>query len=136
VHPGIPAQPRAGARPWWPVVVDYAAQMEAAFLEWITTDGHEVPVVFALLAGGAPFQLERLASRETPFSVADNVYVETSSYGRRALELCLASLGSEHLVYGSDTPIIDSRPTLRALADLGDAVTEAVCETNPARLLP
>ena len=99
-------------------------------------DGHDVPVVFALLAGGAPFQLERLESRETLFSVADNVYVETSSYGRRALELCLASLGREHLVYGSDTPVIDSRPTLRALADLGDAVTKTVCETNPARLLP
>jgi 6-methylsalicylate decarboxylase len=136
VHPGIPAHPRTGAPPWWPVVVDYATQMEAAFLDWITADAHYVPVVFALLAGGAPFQLERLASREIPFSVADNVYVETSSYGRRALEFCLASLGGEHLVYGSDTPVIDSRPTLRALADLGDAVSQAVCETNPARLLP
>jgi predicted TIM-barrel fold metal-dependent hydrolase len=135
VHPGIPRHPRAGAPAWWPVVVDYAAQMEAAFLAWITGSGHDVPVVFALLAGGAPFQLERLASRDTAFSVSDHVYLETSSYGRRALELCLASPGREHLVYGSDTPVIDSRPTLRALADLGDAVREAVCETNPARLL-
>jgi hypothetical protein len=135
VHPGVPAQARAGEPPWWPVVVDYAAQMEAAFLAWVTGGAHDVPVVFAILAGGGPFQLERLASRDTEATVSDDLYLETSSYGRSALELCLSSLGSEHLVYGSDTPVIDSRPTLRALGDLGDAVVQAVCETNPAKLV-
>ena len=135
VHPGVPARTRAGEPPWWRVVVDYAAQMEAAFLAWVTGSGHDVPVVFAILAGGAPFQLERLASRNAEATISDDVYLETSSYGRRALELCLSSLGSEHLVYGSDTPVIDSRPTLRALGDLGDAVVQAVCETNPAKVL-
>jgi hypothetical protein len=135
VHPGIPSRTRPGAPSWWPVVVDYAAQMEAAFLAWVTGGGHDVPVVFAILAGGAPFQLERLASREAKAVISSDVYLETSSYGRHALELCLASLGSDHLVYGSDTPVIDARPTLRALGDFGDAVVEAVCETNPARLL-
>jgi 6-methylsalicylate decarboxylase len=135
VHPGVVSQPRSGRPSWWPVVVDYAAQMEGAFLAWVTGGGHDVPVVFAILAGGAPFQLERLASRGTGAVIPDDVYLETSSYGRRALDLSLASLGSHHLVYGSDTPVIDPRPTLRALGDLGDAVVEAVCETNPARLL-
>jgi 6-methylsalicylate decarboxylase len=133
VHPGVPAQTRAEPL-WWPVVVDYAAQMETAFLTWITGGGHDVPVVFALLAGGGPFQLERLASREAETTISGDVYLEASSYGPRAIGLCLAALGSGHLVYGSDTPVIDSRPTLQALADLGDAVAEAVCETNPARL--
>ena len=135
VHPGVATPSREGTPPWWSVVVDYTAQMQAAFVAWIAERGQEVPVVFALLAGGAPFQLERLASRETAFAIPDDVYLETSSYGRRALELCLASLGRERVVYGSDTPVIDSRPTLRALADLGDAVRDAVCETNPAKLL-
>ena len=134
VHPGIPAHTDPRRPPWWGVVVDYATQMEAAFLAWVTGGGHDVPVVFAILAGGGPVQLERLASRDAAVSVPDDVYLDTSSYGRRALELCIAALGRDHLVYGSDVPLIDSRPTLRALNDLGDAVAEAVCETNPARL--
>ena len=135
VHPGVPSRKRPGEPTWWSVVVDYATQMQAAFLSWVTGGGQEVPVVFAILAGGAPFQLERLASRETDAAISSDVYLETSSYSRHALELCLASLGSDHLVFGSDTPVIDSRPTLRALGEFGDAVVEAVCESNPARLL-
>ena len=136
VHPGIPAKARADLPAWWPVVVDYPTQMEAAFLAWVTgVVDPDVPVVFALLAGGAPFQLERLASRGVAPAVSENVYLDTASYGRRALELCIASLGPRRLVYGSDTPVIDSAPTLRALRDLGDAVATAACEGNPARLL-
>jgi 6-methylsalicylate decarboxylase len=134
VHPGIPVHADPRRPPWWGVVVDYATQMEAAFLAWVTGGGHDVPVVFAILAGGGPVQLERLASRDATVSVPEDLYLETSSYGRHALELCIGALGQEHLVYGSDVPLIDSRPTLRALTDLGDAVAEAVCKTNPARL--
>jgi hypothetical protein len=134
VHPGIPVHADPRRPPWWGVVVDYATQMEAAFLAWVTGGGHDVPVVFAILAGGGPVQLERLASRDATVSVPEDVYLDTSSYGRHALELCIGALGPQHLVYGSDVPLIDSRPTLRALTDLGDAVAEAVCETNPARL--
>jgi hypothetical protein len=134
VHPGVPAQARPGAPPWWSVVVDYTAQMEAAFLAWIARGRQEVAVVFALLGGGAPFQLERLAVRGEAPAVPENVFLETASYGRQAIEFCVASLGPQHLVYGSDTPVTDSRPTLHALAAVGDAVVATVCEENPARL--
>jgi 6-methylsalicylate decarboxylase len=133
VHPGVPAQTPTEP-PWWPVVVDYAVQMQAAFLTWVTGGGHDVPVVFAILAGGGPFQLERLVSRSREATIFGDLYVEVSSYGARAIGLCLSALGGGHLVYGSDTPVIDSRPTLQELANLGDAVAQAVCETNPAKL--
>jgi hypothetical protein len=138
VHPGIPAHTCRGAPSWWTAVVDYPAQMQAAFIAWIAEAKSRhpgVPVVFALLAGGGPFQLERLSSRGASSVLHEDVYLDTASYGRRALELCLDAVGPRRLVYGSDTPVIDSRPTLRAVAELGDAVAEAVCRENPAVLL-
>ena len=47
----------------------------------------------------------------------------------------LATYGVRHIVYGSDTPVIDSRPTLRSVQSLGEAVEEALLRDNPARLL-
>jgi 6-methylsalicylate decarboxylase len=139
VHPG--AAPSSGARPgWWPSVVDYTSQMQAAYAMWLAEGGERWPrlrVVFAILAGGGPFQLERLRSRgvsgrELP---SDNVFFETASYGRRALDLCLATFGVDQLLYGSDTPVIDPEPTLAAVRGFGDAVSDALCKQNPTRLL-
>lgn len=140
VHPGPAAVPPRGAPPWWPAVVDYTAQMQAAYAAWIADGARrfpELPVVFAILAGGGPFQLERLRSRgfDEPPALNANVYLETSSYGRRALELCLRACGAGHLLYGSDVPIIDPRPTLEALRDLGEDVFDAVTRENPTLLL-
>ena len=139
VHPGpdrkAPREPL-----WWSEVVDYTAQMQAAYALWLAegvTRWPGLPVVFAILAGGGPFQLERLASRgiDVRDSLHANVYFDTASYGRRALELCLATFGVGQLVYGSDVPVIDSAPTLDAVRSLGDAVADALCKQNPARLL-
>jgi predicted TIM-barrel fold metal-dependent hydrolase len=63
-----------------------------------------------------------------------NVYLETSSYGRRALELCLATFGVRQLLYGSDAPIGDTAPTLRDVRRFGQAVADALCRDNPTRL--
>lgn len=139
VHPG-PARPRNGAPVWWAAGVDYTAQMQAAFAAWLAGGRQrwpKLPVVFAFLAGGAPFQLERLAARGLDMrdALRADVFLETSSYGRRALELCLATYGVRHIVYGSDAPVIDPRWTLSELRTFGDAVTAAVCEENAARLL-
>jgi len=139
VHPG-PVQVPAGAPGWWPAVVDYTAQMQAAYAAWIAQYADRWPdlsVVFAILAGGAPFQLERLASRgiDARSVVRPNVYLDTASYGQRALELSLATYGVAQLVYGSDAPVIDSEPTLRSIRSFGQAVTDVVCRDNPARLL-
>lgn len=139
VHPGAAGAPN-GAPDWWPAVVEYTAQMQAAYATWLAAGAERWPtlkVVFALLAGGGPFQLERLQSRGVSGRTImhDNVFFETASYGRRALDLCLATFGVGQLLYGSDAPVIDPLPTLEAVRGFGDAVAEALCEQNPSRLL-
>ncbi len=140
VHPGPPAAVPAGAPAWWAAVVDYTAQMQAAYAAWLARDASrhpELPVVFAILAGGGPVQVERMQSRgvEAGSALHANVYFDTSSYGRRALDLALGTYGVGRLVFGSDAPVLDPGPGLRVLAELGDAVAETVCRANPTRLL-
>lgn len=137
VHPGPPAALPPGAPGWWPAIADYTAQMQAAYLAWLARDAaryQRLPVVFAILAGGAPIQAERLQSRNIEVPSPANAYFDTASYGRRALELCADAYGLDRLVFGSDAPVLDPGHGLQVLAGLGDAVTEAVCETNPARV--
>jgi predicted TIM-barrel fold metal-dependent hydrolase len=138
VHPGPPASSPAGAPAWWAAVVDYTAQMQAAYAAWLARDAiahPRVPVVFSILAGGGPFQLERLASRGgTTGSPRPNLFVEAASYGSRALELCVEAIGVEQLLYGSDVPVIDPEPTLEAVRGLGDDVAERVLSANAAAI--
>ena len=139
VHPGAAGAPR-GLPGWWPALVDYTAEMQAAWMLWLARGVASypgLPVVFAILAGGGPFQLERLGSRgvDVRAMLQANIYLDTASSGHRALALCLATYGVGRLVYGSDLPVVDSRPTLRSLRDFGDAVTDAICRENPTLLL-
>ena len=66
VHPDIdgPADP---TRPgWWEWVNGYPARMQSAYLSWLAFGRERWPtlrVCFAMLGGGGPFQLERLARR-------------------------------------------------------------------------
>jgi hypothetical protein len=141
VHPGPPAAPPEGAPGWWTAVVSYTAQMQAAYLAWLAERMRRranLTVIFAILAGGAPIQLERLRSRgvEVRTVVGSNLYFETASYGRHALELCLEAYGLRQLLYGSDAPVIDTRPTLQALIELGEAVRSTVQRENPTSLFP
>jgi predicted TIM-barrel fold metal-dependent hydrolase len=138
VHPGPPVAPPAGAPAWWTPIAEYTAQMQAAYLAWLGRDAERhtgLPVIFAILAGGAPIQLERFASRNIQVPPHPNVYFDIASYGHRALELCVAAYGVGQLVFGSDTPVLDPGPGLQALAEFGDAVVETVWRENPARLL-
>jgi predicted TIM-barrel fold metal-dependent hydrolase len=140
VHPGTPTPSPAGGPGWWHAVVDYTAQMQQAYAAWLARDATRfsgLPVVFAILAGGGPFQLERMRSRGVQIRTVlhDNVYFDTASYGRRAIELCLSTFGVTQLVYGSDTPVIDPRPTLDAVRGFGDGVSELLLVDNPSRLL-
>ena len=64
-----------------------------------------------------------------------DVYFDTATYGRRALELCLATFGVGRIVYGSDAPVMDSRTMLRELRTFGGAVVAAVCDENPTYLI-
>ena len=139
VHPG-PSPPRAPAPHWWSAVVEHAAQMQAAYAVWLDAGVERWPrldVVFAILAGGGPFQLERLQSRGVSGrdSLHETIFFETASYGRRALELCLATFGVGPIVLGSDTPGLDPALALDAVRGFGDAVADTVCNRNPSRLL-
>jgi len=139
VHPvaGIPVP---GAPAWWPALVDYTAQMQRAYFAWLAggqSRWPDVKIVFAILAGGAPIQLERLASRgvDVRSVLHPNVFFDTSSYGRRALEVCVETFGVEQLVHGSDAPVIDPSVTLRAIGGFGESVEKLVTVDNPNRLL-
>lgn len=140
VHPGPPKEIPEGAPAWWAAAVDYPAQMQAAYAAWLAAGAAAhpgLPVVFAFLAGGGPFQLERLGSRgfDERSALLENVYFETCSYGRRALELCLATYGVRQLVLGTDTPILAPQTALRTLVQFGEAVADTVSKENPKRLL-
>ena len=139
VHPGPPRPPPTGAPAWWTAVVDYTEQMQAAYFAWLENGVERHPdldVVFAILAGGAPIQLERLRSRGGDPAAARHprIHLDTASYGARALGLCLETVGAAQLVYGSDRPVVDAAPTLEALAALGDGVLDTVRSENPGRL--
>jgi hypothetical protein len=139
VHPSG-GQATPGAPEWWASVVDYTAEMQAAYLTWLSYAQRrfpEVKVVFAILAGGGPFQLERLASRgvDVRSVLHDNVFFDTASYGRRAIELCIETFGVHQLVYGSDLPVIDPEPTRTAIGGFGESVVQLITADNPSRLL-
>ncbi len=119
VHPG----PGPGAVPgaqvgcladplWWPALTRYVAGMNAAWLAFhaVGRTAHPtLPVVFAMLAGLAPLQRERLASRGGRVSgVADRlVFYDTSSYGRSAIGAIASEVGASQLLYGSDRPVVE-----------------------------
>lgn len=134
IHPG-PARATTGTvPPWWPAVVDYVAQMHAA---WYAFRVHgrprhpELRVCFAMLAGLAPLHGERFAARAGERTIVDpGVFLETSSYGPRAIDAVVRVSGIDPLVHGSDRPYAPPPQS-----GLGDAAELALRVTNPARLL-
>jgi 6-methylsalicylate decarboxylase len=141
VHPG-PAP--WGARPrgaddvpgWWPALTDYVAQMSSAwhaFVAWGRPAHPELRVVFAMLAGGAPLHLERLDARGGPIDAAHDpgLFYDTSSYGARAIDAMVRSVGIDQLVHASDRPVVDPH----GAPLLGDAAEAAMRAANPQRLL-
>jgi hypothetical protein len=133
IHPG-PAPGTRGAPEWWPAMVSYVQQMHAAwfaFREYGRTRYPELRVCFAMLAGLAPLHGERFASRTSERNVLDpDAFLETSSYGTRAIDATVRVLGIDVLVSGSDRPYAE--PTV---PDLGAAAAVAIRSTNPLRLL-
>lgn len=120
---------------WWPALTDYVAQMQAvwfAFLHAGRPSHPDLRVLFAMLAGGAPLQLERYAARRgVPAPDPDPlVFYDTSSYGPRTIGVMAAAVGATQLVYGSDRPVVDPHP---AWPD--PDLRQALLAANPARLL-
>jgi hypothetical protein len=137
VHPAAapPSQPA-----WRTPGVAYTQQMLDAYAYWISTGPTRWPrlrVVFAGLAGGAAFHLERFARRgldpRTPYP--GNIWLETSSYGERALELSLQTFGPSRLVFGSDAPIDGVNAALDPIRSFGSAVENTLLVRNPLELL-
>jgi predicted TIM-barrel fold metal-dependent hydrolase len=140
VHPdgGGPADP--AWPPWWEWVTGYPARMQSAYLAWLAIGRERWPtlkVLFAMLGGGGPFQLERLARRgvDVRSALDPNTFFDVSTHGRRAMELCIETFGVDQLAYGSDTPVVDPRPTLDAVRGFGDAVVHVLQTDTPSRLL-
>jgi len=140
VHPGpVAAAGEAGpVKPlpvWWPALTDYVAQMQAAWFAFLHGGRREHPrlrVLFAMLAGGAPLQLERFVARggTAPLAPDPAVFYDTSSYGTRMLEAMAGAVGVEQLVYGSDRPVVDA-----AAPPLGPELGRLLRCTNPHSLL-
>ena len=136
VHPGVAAVP-AGPRPaWWGALTEYVAQMQAAwlaFLQWGRPAHPGLRVLFAMCAGGAPLQLERLAARGGPAAAAHDagIFYDTSSYGVRTLDALIRVVGVDQLVYGSDRPVAAPPPTEM----LGPSAHHVISTTNVLRLL-
>lgn len=141
VHPG-PTGPAATAETlesmptWWPALTDYVAQMQAAWFAFLHVGRSAHPrlrVLFAMLAGGAPLQLERFAARGGDHlspSADRRVFYDTSSYGPLMLEAMIAAVGVDQLVYGSDRPVVAAWPP-----SANPALAGALTRTNPDRLL-
>jgi predicted TIM-barrel fold metal-dependent hydrolase len=132
VHPGRACRERAAAdfgEPlWWRALTDYVGQMQAAWLTFAAHGRREHPsltIVFAMLAGCAPLQAERLAVRGGPrVTLRDPLtYYEISSYGTAAIDPIAALVGKGQLLYGSDRPVIEPVPNWfdAALADAAAA---------------
>ncbi|MCO6007609.1 amidohydrolase [Actinoallomurus purpureus] len=133
VHPGT--APAEEAPAWWPALVPYVQQMHAAWYAFRAFGRPRHPglrVCFALLAGLAPLHGERLAARGGGRGQVDRqAYVETSSYGPRAVDGMVRAIGIDTIVCGSDRPY--ARPPTSF--GLGDAAEHAIRTANPQRLL-
>ncbi|SRR5579871_576659 len=139
IHPGPAAGVKPGGPAWWPALVPYVQQLHAAWFAFRAYGRPAYPrlrICFTALAGLAPLHGERLAARGGASLMARGVvdprtFVETSSYGNRAVDSVLRVLGVDMLVFGSDRPYAEPHPGF----GLGAAARHAIRVTNPARLL-
>lgn len=123
VHPGGPESRDPWEAPlseplWWRALTDYVAQIQAAWLTFATLGRREHPrlvILFAMLAGGAPLQTERLLTRGGPaVDLRDPLtFYDTSSYGPAAIDVMARCVGTRQLVYGSDRPVVEPIATDR-----------------------
>jgi hypothetical protein len=88
-------------------------------------------VCFAMLAGLGPLHGERFATRSGDRTIVDEqVFLDVSSYGTRAIDAVVRVLGIDVLVNGSDRPYGEPVDPC-----LGAAARFALRSSNPLRLL-
>jgi hypothetical protein len=142
VHPGGIAGSQVHEAPltdplWWRALTDYVCQMQAAWLTFATHGRRELPgltVVFGMLAGGAPLQSERLATRGGPaVDLRDPLtFYDTSSYGPGLIDAMADWVGPAQLVYGSDRPVVEPVHTGRERALMDNAARLMTTAEVPA----
>ncbi|MET7574559.1 amidohydrolase [Streptomyces sp. NPDC005492] len=134
VHPGPRPPSEEPTPPWWPTVVGHVGQLHAAWWSWYTAGRALLPrlrICFAAAAGLAPVHHERFTLRGGGRLRLDPcVFVDTSSYGRQALDAVARVLGIDALVLGSDRPC-----AAPGAPELGAAADHAVRVSNPCHLL-
>ena len=134
-----PGPANAAGPAWWAALVPYVQQLHAAWFAFRAYGRPAYPrlrVGFTALAGLGPLHGERLAARGGADQLArgtvdPRMFVETSSYGNRAVDSVLRVLGVDMLVFGSDRPYAEPCPDF----GLGGAARHAIRATNPTRLL-
>jgi hypothetical protein len=123
VHPGpgfgsrarVVGEASLGDPLWWPALTRYVAEMQAAWLAFLSAGRLEHPglrIIFTMLAGLAPLHAERLASRGGPalgeLDPDPLLFYDTSSYGPAAVRTLADALGGAgQLLYGSDRPVVE-----------------------------
>jgi predicted TIM-barrel fold metal-dependent hydrolase len=104
-----------------------------------------VTLQVANLGGGIPFFVERMdavhrdvAPEEPPPSKRlRRCYVDTASFGPRAIDLAVACFGADRVLLGTDCPIFDAAAMIRAVADanLDARSRDLLLNQNARRLL-
>jgi hypothetical protein len=132
IHPGPGLRERLSesslADPlWWPALTRYVAQMQSAWLSFVSVGRREYPrlrILFAMLAGGAPLLAERLRTRGGPrVDLRDpRTFYDNSSFGADATQALTRLVGAEQVLYGSDRPVLEPLPGSRDVLLRGDSV--------------
>jgi hypothetical protein len=133
IHPGS-VPPAAAVPGWWPALVPYVQQLHASWFALRAFGRARHPrlrVAFTALAGLAPLHGERFVARGgDPARVDRLAFLETSSYGARAVDATVRAVGIDVVVNGSDRPY--AAPVEFCL---GAAADHAIVVVNPDRLL-
>ena len=112
----------------------YVAQLHAAWWAWADGGRARFPqlrICFAALAGLGPLHGERHRARGGRDHAVDPLtFVETSTYGTRAIDAVVRVLGVDVVCHGSDRPYAAPVP-----AALDPSARHALGTANPGRLL-
>ena len=138
IHPGPVPAGAASAPPDYGdnanlrhIVLDVQARLSAVTVTLTLTDFldsyPDLTVQVANLGGSVPMLVERMdhvSARRTPDAPLPStrlgrVFVDTSSFGPRAIALAAGTFGADRVLLGTDHPIFDTERTLAAIRSSG-----------------
>lgn len=108
-------------------------------------DYPDLTIHMANLGGTFPMVVERMhhtvearfPDAKMPLSKKENLYVDTSSLGPRAIELAAEIYGVDRLLVGTDTPIFSAETGLKSIkaTTLSDQNKECILRLNASKIL-